>query len=260
MKMSFHGKRFLLPFAALCTCALVQWAQAQSLPKGEEILDKFAEVTGEKDAREKIKNRVEKGTMEIGGVGIKGPLAIYSAAPNKMYFEADLAGFGKVEEGTDGTVAWGTNPATGPRVKEGVERDSFLRRADFYRDIDWRKQYKKAECTGEEAVEGKPCYKVKLTSTDGQERTQYYDKSTGLLVKATGTEKTEMGDIPVDALIGDYKKVDGVLLPFKVRQKILTNEITITLDKIEHNVKLPENRFDLPNEVKKLAEKDKKKP
>jgi hypothetical protein len=253
-----YGIKGVLLLAVSCACALMQSAHAQGLPKGEEVVDKSLAATGGKEAYEKCKNRVAKGSMELAGLGVKGNLVIYAAAPNKTYVEVDLPGVGKIEEGCDGSVAWSTNPATGPRLKEGAEKASALRQADFDGDVNWRKHYKKAECVGEADVEGKPCYKLQMTTSDDQVKTHYYDKSSYLLLKSTGTETTPNGNLTVENVLSDYKKVDGLLIPFKTRQKVLTQEIVITLDKIEHNVKLPENRFDLPDEIKKLAEKAKK--
>jgi Protein of unknown function (DUF620) len=253
-----HGIKGVLLLAACCAWALMQSAHAQGLPKGEEIVDKSLAATGGKEAYEKCKNRVAKGSMELAGLGVKGNLTIYAAGPNKTYVEVDLPGVGKIEEGCDGAVAWSNNPATGPRLKEGAEKTSALRQADFDGEVNWRKHYKKAECVGDADVEGKACYKLQMTTSDDQVKTHYYDKSSYLLLKATGTEMSPNGNLTVENLLSDYKKVDGLLIPFKTRQKVLTQEIVITLDKVEHNVKLPENRFDLPDEIKKLAEKEKK--
>ena len=246
--------RGLLPLVGLFVLGLVQPVQAQALPKGGDILDKYIEVTGGKAAYEKLKNRVMKGTMDIAAAGIKGDLTIYTAAPDKFYMQVELPGVGKIEEGCDGKVAWAISP-TGPRVKDGAEKESALRRADFNGEVHWQKHYKKVECVGEETVERKPCYKVQLTTPNDEVKTRYYDKSTGLLVKSTGTEKGQMGDIPVETIVSDYKKVDGISLPFKSVQKTLGTEFNITLEKVEHNVKLPDNRFDLPDDIKQLIKK-----
>jgi hypothetical protein len=64
-----------------------------------------------------------------------------------------------------------------------------------------------------------------------------------------------MGDIPVETIVSDYKKVDGISLPFKSVQKALGSEFTVTLEKVEHNAKLPDNRFDLPDDIKQLIKK-----
>ncbi len=249
------SKRWLMPLAILCALVLGVPARAQGLPKGEAVLDKYIEATGGKAALEKPKNRVIKGTIEIVSAGIKGDMTSYAAAPNKLYVEIDLPGLGKIQEGFDGNVAWTDNPNTGPRIKEGAEKDTTLRRADFNAAINWQKHFKKVECVGEEMVEGKPSYKLAMTTMDDQVKTQYFDKGTGLLVKSSGTEKTPMGDIEVESVVSDYRKVDGITMAFKTQQKVAGNEIIMTVIKVEHDVNLPANRFDLPEEVKKLVGK-----
>src|SRR5262245_27779017 len=230
----------------------------QDLPKAEDVLDKYVTATGGKEVYEKIKSRVSTGTMEIAGLGVKGKLVMYQAAPNKMYMEIELPGVGKVEQGTDGQTVWEKSTVGGPRVKQGDEKATFLRSATLDAEVNWRKQYPKVECKAEEKIDGKPCYKVELTTPEGQVRTGYYDKATGLLVKIMSKEKTQFGEVPAESTVSDYKKVDGLLIPHKVRQKALTQEVIITLDKVEHNVKLHADRFNLPEDIKKLVEKEKK--
>jgi hypothetical protein len=248
----------VLAVVCLIPLANIQPARAQALPKGEEILDKYLEATGGKAAYEKCKNRVEKGTVEIVGTGVKGELIVYTATPNKMRSVINLPGFGQIEEGINGKVAWVIDPMRGPRLKEGEEKASAILRAALDADSDWRKYFKKAECVSEDSIDGKPCYKVVLTTNDDQVMTHYYDKTSYLLAKSEQVEKTASGDLPMELYFSDYKKVDGVLLPFKTREKADSMEFVIALDKVEHNVKVPDSRFNLPEVIKKLADKAKK--
>jgi hypothetical protein len=233
-------------------------ALGQGLPKGETLLDKYVTVTGGKEAYEKCKNRLTKGTMEIVGAGIKGELTIYQTRPNKMYLEVNFQGLGKVEQGTDGQTMWERSAITGARILQGEEKAMRLREALFNEEVDWRNLYKKVECVGEETIEGKPCYKVNLTIPEGQVVNKYFDKESGLEIKTVATVKTQMGDLPTEALQSDYKKVDGILLPHKLHQKALGQQIVISIDKVQHNIEMAAGRFDLPEDIKKLAEKEKK--
>jgi len=65
--------------------------------------------------------------------------------------------------------------------------------------------------------------------------------------------KTEMGEIPAESSVGDYRTVDGVLTPFLVKQKVLGQEFTVTLQSMKTNVEIPRERFALPDDVKALA-------
>src|SRR6185503_9661657 len=96
-----HTRR-LSSFAAASLLCLS--AAAQQAPKAEEVLDKFAEVTGGKAAYQKIHSESSTGTLEFVGKGIKGIATSYRAEPNLLLTVVELEGVGTVEEGTDGTI------------------------------------------------------------------------------------------------------------------------------------------------------------
>lgn len=229
------------------------------LPKAETVLDQFVEATGGKAAYEKLKNRVSKGTFELAQANIKGKAVMYQAPPNRAKIEIDLGDIGKSIEGSDGSVVWESNPFSGERLIEGEERADKLLHYTFNGEIKWREMYEKAECTGVEDVDGKPAYKVVLTPRPGQGKpvTEYYDKASHLQVKSIATTQGPMGEIRIEGYPSDYKKVDGVLVAYKLTQKLLTQTIVISMDEIKHNVDLPPNVFQVPAEIKALADKKK---
>src|SRR5262245_42002184 len=108
---------------ALTACCL---AAADDLPKGEAILDKYVEVTGGKAAYAKIHSTTTTGTVEFKAMGLKGKMIEYASEPDKRYTEIELAGVGKIQEGSNGEVAWGLSAMQGPRIKEGDERAETL--------------------------------------------------------------------------------------------------------------------------------------
>ena len=243
-------------FIAVATLACGWAMAAEDQPKAEAILDKYIEASGGRATFQKFENQVTTGTMEFVGKGMKAKITAYKAKGGKSYTAVDMEGIGKIESGADGDVAWEKSPIQGPRVKRGEELASAMRDALLYPE--WRDVYKKAEAAGTEMVEDHLCYKVTLTpATEGKPETRYFDKSTNLLVKATKIVKTPMGEIPAEIYLSDYKKIDGLLIPLKVRQKALSQELLITLETVKHNVDIPANRFALPEDIKALVEKNK---
>lgn len=246
----------------LCSLVLAVLAGApvlaaieESLPKAEEILDKFVEVTGGKAAYEKIHNEKWTGVFEFVGKGIKGTFTSYRAEPNKSVSIVELEGIGTIQEGSDGTTAWESSSVQGPRIKTGDERAFMLRVATLRAPLYWRKLYKHAETVGAETIEGQACYKLVLTPEEGKPETEYYDKKTGLMVKMTATMSSPMGEIPSETAFSDYKGDAGVLQPHKIQQKVMGQEFLITLDHVDYNVDMPSGRFDLPADVKALTSK-----
>jgi len=238
--------------AAAVLSAVIVMAQ-EPLPKAETVLDKYVEVTGGRAAYEKVRTRVTTGRFELVGKGIAFKVSSWEAVPNKNHTIMEVPGVGKVQEGTDGRVFWSLSALEGPKIKEGQEKAQAALVAVFNSDTHWRELFKTAETVGVEDVNGQPCYKLELTSIEGLKQTRYYDKKTGLLVKTSMMVTTQMGDIPTESLVSDYRKVDGVLMPFKTTGKMMGMDITATIDTIEQNVKIDESHFTLPDEVKALV-------
>jgi hypothetical protein len=227
---------------------------ADDLPKGEAILDKYVEVTGGKAAYAKVKSDVSTGEMTLGAMGLKGKLTSYGQAPDKRLVEITLEGIGKISEGSNGEVAWSHSAMQGPRLKEGEEKTEALLQGKHGADAQWRDLYS-AQTAGVETVEGKECYKVTLTPKTGRPHTRWYDKQSGLLVKMAMTPKTPMGEISVESVLSDYKKVGELLVPHKVVTKMAGQEMGMTIDKVEQNVEIPKDKFEPPAEVKALMNK-----
>jgi hypothetical protein len=231
---------------------------ADALPTGSAILDKYIEVTGGKAAYEKRSTEISTGVMEFTGKGVKAHIISYHAAPNKSYSMVEIDGIGKMEEGADGSVAWERSALKGPRLKSGEEKAISMRGADIHNDVRWRDYFQKAESTGVEPIDGHICYRVVLTPKEGQPETRYYDKKSYLLVRTNMILKNEMGDIPAEMSVSDYRNVDGVLMPFQLKQKVLGQEFTVTHESIRINVEIPKERFALPEDVKALIESPRK--
>lgn len=216
-----------------------------ALPKGETVLADFIEATGGKAAYEKLKNRVSSGTAEFAGANITGKFQVFEAAPNMASAVLDLGAHGKGVEGTDGKDAWEVS-VEGERLLEGEEKEDTIREATFNDELHRKELYDKIECVGVEEVEGKPAYKVVFTPKSGKPMTEFYDKASHLLVKSISTSKSPKGEITVESIRGDYKRVDGILLPFTITEKALGQQLTVKFTEIKHNVDIPADTFKRP--------------
>ena len=241
-------------FVAVLLCPLFSLAAAD-LPSADTVLNKYLEATGGRAALEKRHNQVEHGSFQLPAAGLQGTLTIYEAEPNKNRLVVDIPGIGKIEQGSDGQIAWENNPLQGPRVKEGVELAESLRDSTFNLPLVAQKIYSKIENTGSETVNGHDCYKVVLTPPTGNPTTEFYDKTSGLLIKTTATRSTAMGDITAESTYEDYRKDGDVLSPHKITQSAAGQEFQIVVEKVEVNVDLPKNIFDPPAEIQELLKK-----
>ena len=132
-----------------------------------------------------------------------------------------------------------------------------IREAQMHNDVRWRDNFKTAETVGVEAVDGKDCYKVVVTPKEGSPQTRYYDKQSNLLVKVTRTVKSPMGELTAETMLTDYRKEGDIMMPHKMTSKVAGQEIKMTVDSVQYNVEIPKDRFDLPEEIKALVQKEK---
>jgi zinc protease len=231
---------------------------AAALPKGEEILDRFVKETGGKEAYESIKSVVLTGQMTLM-MNMKGELKVYVKDPGKLFSKVTIENLGEMKSGSDGETVWSENPFEGPKILEGVEKEMTMESSHIGEEANWRERFKDVKCVGEEAIDGKPAYKVEMTTKDGQKRTSFYDKENGLLVKQSMVVSLPQGEIPTEILVSDYKKVGNLLFPHKSKTTVMTQEMTTVFEKIELNADVPDSTFELPAEIKELRDKKAKK-
>ncbi|MCP4248629.1 MAG: hypothetical protein GY778_16405 [bacterium] len=236
------------------------WCSAAegSASDADAILDKFVEATGGRAAYARIHNRVSTERLVHVGMGFEDSIVTYWARPNQRYTTITSEATGTVRQGTDGDVVWRLADQCGPIVEEGEARESRLIAAAFDRAVNWRKYYKKVELADEAEIDGRPCDKVVLTPNVGPPDTHYYDRQSHLLVKALKPMvSSRMPTIVFEVGLSDYKEVDGLLIPHEMRQSFemcgSKREMIIIAEKIEHNVDLPSDRFDPPEEIRQLT-------
>lgn len=227
-------------------------APAAELPPAQSILDRYVEATGGRAAYEKITSRSSTGKFEMPAMGLSGDLRLDQAAPDKFRITINLPGLGQIDSGTNGEIAWSTDMMTGPRLIEGEEREQLRRGAIFNADLHAADIYEKLETTAIESMDGRDCYRVVLTPRTGSPVTSYYDKETGLIVKSSVVQQSNMGEIAAETYFSGWQDVDGVKQAHVITQKIMGMEQRMVFSKIEQNIELPPDRFEPPEDVKAL--------
>jgi len=220
---------------------------AETMPTIDQILDKFVQALGGKAAVEKLNSRVSKGSFEIPAMGAGGPIEMYAKAPNKNLVIINIAGFGVVQQGFNGTVAWAQEPTGGLRELSGPELVAAKRDAEFYADIKFKEMYSKMTVKEKTKVGDKDAYLVEAVPTEGAVQKLYFDAQTGLVLRQDREADTPQGKMPIEVYLEDYRVVDGVKLPFTVKQVTPAFSFTIKLDEIKHNVPVDDAKFNKPS-------------
>jgi hypothetical protein len=243
------------PALALLIASFPLLGADAALPSVQTVLDHWIAATGGRAAWEARHNLVEHATLDFPKAGLKGTLTIYEAAPDKYLGITELPSLGKIASGSNGAVAWENTALQGPRIKKGSERADALRDGAFNPALNWQKLYVKGETAGVETTEGHECYKIVLTPQEGKPLVEFYDKTSGLLVKTVTTVNSQLGEINAEILYSDYQKDGGVLSPHHMLNRAVQQEFVIQIQSIEVNADLPKDRFDLPPEIQALLDK-----
>lgn len=96
---------------------------------------------------------------------------------------------------------------------------------------------------GIDEVEGEDAYKVELVNKKGKKTIQYFDVKTWLLVKTEKKESTPQGDIDVVSYSSDYKDINGVKYPHKIKNEFGPQIMELTVTSVEVNTPKAEAFF-----------------
>jgi hypothetical protein len=247
--------RALTRYSALLAIA-ASIAFAADLPSGESLLQLYIDTSGGAEAYASAKNMSMSGTVEMAGRNISGTVTILEEG-EKSYTAMDFPGIGKVEEGFDGETGWENSAIEGPRILEGDEKAAAKRAATLALITSWREVYKEARTVGEADVDGKPAWKVDMMPKEGKPESFFFDKDSGLLVRISAVVSSALGDIATEATMSDFRKVDGILTPFAISEKAMSQNIVMRFEKIAYNAEIPNDRFDLPESLKSKRDRTK---
>lgn len=219
---------------------------AAALPTVDAILDAYVKAIGGKEANEKVTSRFMKGTFEMPAMGMSGTVEAYTQAPNKTATITDIAGFGKVQQVFDGKTAWEANPMSGLRELAGAELAAMKREADFYGELNYKKNYSKLEVKGKEKVGDSEAYVVIATPSEGKPDKIYFDAKSGLVVRRDSERQTEQGDMATETYYEDYKDVDGVKVPHTMKITNPQFSFVIKMTEVKSNIKIEDSKFAKP--------------
>jgi hypothetical protein len=239
---------------ALCLAlALPLVAAAQQLPPAKQVIDRYVEAVGGREAIARHRFRSMETEMSMPALGMTMPMKMVMAAPNRIVTTAEMPGAGTLRSGYDGSVGWQVNPMTGPSLMSGPELEQIAQTADFFGLLNYDKLYRSMETTERTELNGRPCYRVKLTTATGRESWQCFDTETGLMVANGGKQESQMGSMEVTSLLSDYREFDGIRMATRSTSKMMGQDMTMTVKSVSH-APVDASVFALPAEIQALAQ------
>jgi len=245
-------KIFFLALAALFLGGLLC---AQTL---DEILAKNYQAHGGLDKLKAMTAMKMSGKIVISAQGMEMPLVMWQKNPDKMRVESTFQEK-TIVQAYDGQKAWWIMPFMSPDPQEMSQEQAklFKEQADFENPlVVFKEKGYKLELLGKEDMEGTPVFKLKLTKTDGKEIFFYLDVESGIELKSTLTLKIGETEAMTEIIYGDYKPVDGVMMPFYVENRMNGKaQMQMTMEAVEINPAIDDAMFAMPQK-KEAAKTD----
>ncbi len=216
----------------------------------DELIAKTIEALGGETNLRKINSRVMEFDVDFVNQGLKGYGTSYSKAPNMSSSKINVTALGK----KIATVADYFDGASGGEIASFAPADIYTGQrledtkysANFYTFLEWKTAGAKAEVIGMEKVEGEDAYAVRIKPEKANAVTYFISAKTFLPVKQTSVVVSSTSDqkIPTSATMSDYRKIDGVMIPFKVSsENIGTGETVLYVKSIKHNTDISDKQL-----------------
>jgi hypothetical protein len=215
---------------------VVAAAQAPTAVTVDQILDKYDRAIGGRAAFDRLTTRLMIGTFVNESNHLTLPVEIYAKAPDKR---VQLLGFGEASLGFNGEAGWSMNmEQNGLRMFTGPRLAAAKREAIFNGESRLKELYATLTFAGTSNIGGREVQVIDATSSDAASQKLYFERQTGLLIRqaASGLETN----------FDDYREVDGIKLPFRIRRTFAGGVISTTFREIKHNVPIDDAKFTVP--------------
>ncbi|HKV43032.1 MAG TPA: c-type cytochrome [Blastocatellia bacterium] len=238
-----------IPFPPLATGEAAPEAREGDktpLPALDQILDKYVAALGGREAIDKLTTREAQGYIEFPGRP-KLNFDIYQKAPDK-FFEAESSAGGSASSAFDGSKGW-FQEGGGGHVQDlvGGRLIDIRLQSEFFPGVWLKTRYAQTRVLRTETVNGKAAFVVGGRTAAGDEFDRlYFDTETGLLVRVSSLAKAGFGRMPHQIDFGDYKEVDGVKIPFLVKNTTTRGISETHFTQIKHNLTVDDAKFAKP--------------
>ena len=207
----------------------------------DDLIAKYMTACGGEQSFRALKTMTTKGSIFMQGQS--ADVKVSYVVPNKSYMEVSMGGIPVQVVGTNGKDAWVKNPM-GTFFMTGDEKASAMRQADLFPLLDYKKSGAKVKYLGEDMVKGAKAYKMEYVGVDKDTVIYFFDATTFFTVKEKRKDATVM--------MSDYKKVNNLMIPYKVNIQAAAQSIMMTIDTITVNGAVPESLFVMAKDAKSL--------
>jgi hypothetical protein len=212
------------------------------LGTAEEIISKYQQAIGGKEAFEKIISLKLEGKIDAGNRR-ESSITIYEKAPY-LYYSETKTSQGAVQKVFNGELGLFKTPQF-QRKLEGDDLLDLKLSSDFYAPLNFGKNYTDLKLENVQVIDNDTVYSVEGSTTKYRRFKFFFDTKSGLLIRQIQYNITLFGDIQTQTDYKDYRSVNGVLFPFEFDVADYEHIQQFKFTAITPNVTIDEKVFDM---------------
>jgi len=219
----------------------------------DQIVQKHTAALGGADKLKAIQTVVITGGASLRDGQIGMPITIRIKRPALMRMDMHLQERTFVES-FDGTTGWVINSFSGSNTPQKMSQEdaaSALDNTDLFEGslVDYKAKGSSLDLLGKEPVDDKSAYKLKITKKSGAVEFLYLDVGSFLPIKTSGKRKQLGQEMDYESAPSNYKAVNGVMIPFTIRQKINGRDaMELNITQVDVNVPIDDSIFRMPEQ------------
>jgi len=212
-----------------------------------EILERYTTAVGGQTAIDRVTSYRAKGRFTTSLFQMTGEYEVWSKQPNKTLTVIQFPRIGIVKKGFDGETRWVQTPSATLNDESSSGMAEVDKDADIYGAGRIKNLYESMRFEGKARLNGREVNMIEGKPVKGPVEKLLFDAQTGLLLRWDMVRRqAKRGNVFVKVSLDDYREVDGVKVPFKVRFAFESFELKLIIDELQHNVPLEDAMFEKP--------------
>jgi len=191
-----------------------------------------------------------KGVLQTEDASAFVAIEIYKKAPDKSLLKMKLPQDMEMREVCDGKSAWMEDPRGGYHEFKGAELESRLKRSQFSEQSKMILLAATGKVLGAEKIGLHSVYVVEYSSQKNETTKLYFDEESGLVLRSEETAAKPDGTYTTKLDMDDYRNVDGMMVPFRMKRTEKGSVIKIKLTQVKNNLPIEDEMFVKPASAK----------
>jgi hypothetical protein len=187
-------------------------------PSVDQIIQRYVAASGGEEALRKITTLGAAGTIFIATSADGGEYHEVAKAPRSFKQTFVFPGYAVIQRAFDGARGWEESADYGIETLSGARLAEVRRRSEFHHALHLRELYSQLAPGGRGQIDQYDAVIVEGTTPEGEKDQLWFDEKSGLLLAIDSTETFANGVAQrVRYQYEDYRKVNGVMLPHRIR-------------------------------------------